>query len=235
MSRVFTITTCSEKKSDLWGEKTMAEEDKTELGRSHNLSIDYDNPDVEDIMRQIKEEIASCSVAAGPAAEEEPVPEPASPMPPPPEMEPLEFSRARRLLLKLMRPFAPLIKLLILPVHQDFLETVNRLDYTNRRLDFLFSRMELGMNNLSQELSLTGAAINQKADEAHRRLDKAFYNLGRTMEYTKLLHSLTHNLVVELSKLKIEEEDIKVKARILEKDFEFLRGKEKALEKQVMK
>ena len=55
------------------------------------------------------------------------------------------------------------------------------------------------------------------------------------MEYTKLLHSLSHNMVVELSKLKIEEEDIKVKARILDKDFEFLLSKERALEERVMK
>jgi hypothetical protein len=176
----------------------MAEEDKKELGGSHGIRIDYDSPDVEDIMGQIREGIASRPEAASPAAAVEPQPEPPSPVPPPPELEPLPLSGARRLLLRLMRPFAPLIKLLILPVHQDFLETVHRLDHTNRRLDFL-------------------------------------YNLGRTMEYTKLLHSLSHNMVVELSKLKIEEEDIKVKARILDKDFEFLRSKERALEERVMK
>ena len=213
----------------------MAEEDKKELGGSQGIRIDYDNPDVEDIMGQIREGIASRPEAASPAAVEEPQPEPPSPVPPPPELEPLPLSGARRLLLRLMRPFAPLIKLLILPVHQDFLETVHRLDHTNRRLDFLFSRMELELNRLGQELDRTGKAINRKADEAHQRLDRAFHNLGRTMEYTKLLHSLSHNMVVELSKLKIEEEDIKVKARILDKDFEFLRSKESALEERVMK
>lgn len=213
----------------------MAEEDKKELGGSHGIRIDYDNPDVEDIMGQIREGIASRPEAASPAAAVEPQPEPPSPVPPPPELEPLPLSGARRLLLRLMRPFAPLIKLLILPVHQDFLETVHRLDHTNRRLDFLFNRMELELNRLGQELDRTGEAINRKADEAHQRLDMAFHNLARTMEYTKLLHSLSHNMVVELSKLKIEEEDIKVKARILDKDFEFLRSKERALEERVMK
>jgi hypothetical protein len=213
----------------------MAEEDKKEQDGSHDIRIDYDDPDVEDIMRQIREGIASRPGAANPDAAAEPQTEPPSPLPPPPVLETLHLSGAKRLLLKLMRPFSPLIKLLILPVHQDFLETVHLLDHTNRRLDFLFSRMELELDRLGRELYSTGDAINRKADEAHQRLDKAFHNLGRTMEYTKLLHSLSHNMVVELSKLKIEEEDIKVKARILEKDFEFLRGKETALEDRVMK
>jgi predicted nucleic acid-binding Zn-ribbon protein len=42
-------------------------------------------------------------------------------------------------------------------------------------------------------------------------------------------------MVVELSKLKIEEEMLKSKARILEKDFEFLGKREKALEKEIDK
>jgi hypothetical protein len=55
------------------------------------------------------------------------------------------------------------------------------------------------------------------------------------MEYTKLLHSLSHNVVVEMSKLKIEEEGLKLKTRIMEKDFENLRSKEQALEHKVFK
>ena len=55
------------------------------------------------------------------------------------------------------------------------------------------------------------------------------------MEYTKLLHTLSHNIVVELSKLKIEEDRLKIETRIIEKDFEFLSKREKALEKEVFK
>ena len=66
-------------------------------------------------------------------------------------------------------------------------------------------------------------------------MDVAYDNLNRTMEYTKLLHSLSHNIVVELSKLKIEEETLKGKTRIMEKDFEFLGRREKALEKIIEK
>jgi hypothetical protein len=40
---------------------------------------------------------------------------------------------------------------------------------------------------------------------------------------------------VELTKLKVEEESLKLKSRILEKDFEFLGKRERALEDQVFK
>jgi len=71
--------------------------------------------------------------------------------------------------------------------------------------------------------------------ELNKRLDLAYDEIGRIKEYTKLLHSLSHNLVVEMTKLKVEEEALKVKARILEKDFEFLGERERALEDQVFK
>jgi hypothetical protein len=49
------------------------------------------------------------------------------------------------------------------------------------------------------------------------------------------VHHLSHNLVVELSKLKIEQEMLKTKVRIMEKDFEFLGKREKALETEIVK
>ena len=142
-----------------------------------------------------------------------------------------------------MRPLAPLIKLLILPVHHELRESVHRLDFTNQRLDFLNQKFEQTLDAVTQELYSSSDKLDQKIDgfndAANQRMDKAFDEMGRTLanakEYIKLLHSLSHNMVVELSKLKIEEEDIKVKARILEKDFEFLRNREKALEQQIVK
>ncbi|MEA2004868.1 MAG: hypothetical protein U9O50_01150, partial [Acidobacteriota bacterium] len=59
--------------------------------------------------------------------------------------------------------------------------------------------------------------------------------LEKAKEYTKLLHNLSHNIVVELTKLKIEQENLKLKVRIMGKDFEFLDKKEKQLEKNVFK
>ena len=138
-----------------------------------------------------------------------------------------------------MRPFAPLIKLLILPVQHEFMESVYRLDFTNKRLDHLNQKMELVLESLSGELYRSTDHLSTKIDDfndaQNSRLDLAFHDLGRAIEYTKLLHSLSHNLVVEMSKLKIEEEDMKVKARILEKDFYFLNKRERELEKQVFK
>jgi hypothetical protein len=55
------------------------------------------------------------------------------------------------------------------------------------------------------------------------------------MEYIKLLHNLSHNIVVELTKLSIEHDGLKTKVRILEKDLEFLGQREKTLEKHVVK
>ncbi len=52
-------------------------------------------------------------------------------------------------------------------------------------------------------------------------------------EYTQLIHNLSHNIVVELTKLKIEQENLKLKTRIMEKDFEFLGKREKTLESKV--
>jgi hypothetical protein len=95
------------------------------------------------------------------------------------------------------------------------------------------------LQSLSQELYKSSRELNLKVDgfndSVNQRLDKAFHDLGRTMEYTKLLHSLSHNVVVEMSKLKIEEEGLKLKTRIMEKDFENLRSKEQALEHKVFK
>jgi hypothetical protein len=66
------------------------------------------------------------------------------------------------------------------------------------------------------------------------RIDEEATRLGTTMETTKLLHNLSHNLVLELTKLRIETDALKSKARIMEKDFETLSRRERVLEKQVV-
>jgi hypothetical protein len=171
----------------------------------NDIKIDYDNINVADIMKQIQ---ADDVVFENSVPEESPSPEDnqASSEPslqiPEPEYLPMVSSKKKRILLKLMKPFSPLIKLLILPVHQELRQTVHRLDYTNKRLDSAVIR---------------------------------YGCLDITMEYVKLLHSLCHNIVVELTKLKIEEEGMRIKLRIIEKDFELLSRKEKALEKKVFK
>jgi hypothetical protein len=99
-----------------------------------------------------------------------------------------------------MTPFFPVIRLFALPLHEEIQAVVKHLDETNRRVDFLFGRLE---------------------------------DLDRSMEYIKLLHSLDHNLVVEVTKLRIELDGLRSRARLLEKDLEHLGRRERALEGRV--
>jgi len=167
----------------------------------NEIKIDYENIDVADIMAQIKRKIAS-QPKKDPEQEigKEELPVSSEPYSPePPEGYGIKL-KIKRILLKIMRPISPLIKLLILPVYE---EVKLNLDHTNRRID-----------NLTYQFG--------------SEMEKA-------KEYTKLLHNLSHNIVVEITKLKIEQENLKLKARIMEKDFEFLDKKEKQLEKNVFK
>ncbi len=151
------------------------------------ISIDYENIDVADIMSQIKRKISSQQKSSlqGEYFDRE------ESFLYPPEFEAAGEARSKiiNLLLRIMRPLTPLIKLLILPVYKELAE------------------------NLARTIERS----------------------QRTKEYTKLLHSLTHNIIVELTKLKIEEENLKVKTRIIEKDLELLQKREKALEEKVFK
>ena len=193
------------------------------------IKIDYDNVDVADLMAQIKSEIAR---RPKPTLQERLHEERSEQSPPPPSWGGEEAvaprSKIKRILLRIMKPFSPLIKLLVLPVHEELRQTIISLDRTNRRLDFLCATME-------EELRKLGVSIEGGLNEANKRVDQAFLELSKSNDYTKLLHNLSHNIVVELTKLKIEEEALKSKTRIMEKDFEFLRQREKALEKQVLK
>ncbi len=69
--------------------------------------------------------------------------------------------------------------------------------------------------------------------EVNVRLDEAVTKLGTTRETVKLLHNLSHNLVLELTKLKVEEEALKSKVRVLEKELETLGRRERSIEKKV--
>jgi len=194
------------------------------------IKIDYENIDVEEIMNQIKRKIASRPAQEIEQQEEETRNDYRETIPPPLTSPPGGLrSKIRRILLKLMRPFAPLIKLMILPVDEELRETVENLDYANRRLDELTERLHQEANRigrLESKIDLNHQLVNE-------RLELAFKDLGRAKEYTKLLHQLTHNLVVEMTKLKIEKDHLKIQSRILEKDLAFLNRREKEVEKKV--
>lgn len=182
------------------------------------IKIDYENIDVADIMEQIKRRIAKRpKKPLEEIGKEELRFTPPDHIPLEPEEATGIKSKIKRLLLKIMKPFSPLIKLCILPVYQEFREAFLILDQTNKRLEFL------------------AATFNEALSDINQRIDHASDDLGKTMEYTKLLHNLSHNIVVELSKLKIEAENLKLKTRIMEKDFEFLGKRERTLEKQIFR
>lgn len=204
---------------------------KENKDKGQEIKIDYDNIDVADIMDQIKKRIA-----AQPKKIREPLLEHADYGPfqdpwieiPPDEVR--TKSRIKNLLLKIMRPFSPLIKLAVLPVHHELTETIKKLDVTNRKVNYLREKLDHDLGQLGDSLN---AKIEDLDSAVNKRLDLAFDDIGRIKEYTRLLHSISHNIVVELTKLKIEEENHKIKSRILEKDFEFLEKRERALEAMI--
>jgi len=202
----------------------MTKKTKTPSRDERPIEFDYDHVDVASIMDQIKGKIAS---RERPLSGDAPPLGPAGPLPPAePVREPSGIKAGlKKILLKLMRPFAPLIKLLVFPIHQELRRTIVTLDQTNRRLDSLFAIVQ-------KELPELGEALNRRLDS---ELPPLREDIVRLKEYTKLLHNLSHGLVVEMTKLKIEEETLKNKVRIMEKDFEFLGKRERALEEEALK
>jgi hypothetical protein len=185
--------------------------------KNEDMKIDYENIEVEDIMEQIRKKIASQPRSSEP--EPSVLPEYHSPQGPSQPEGPLgKKAKIKKVMLKIFKPISPLIKFLVLPVHQELKDTIQNLHATNQRIDFLERRVEGDFSRIHQELQ----AMILRLEE-----------LSRVREYTQLLHNLSHNIVVELTKLKIEHENLKLKTRIMEKDFEFLGKREKALEGKV--
>ena len=188
--------------------------------RKDQIRIDYDNIDVDDIMSQIK---ALTEAGGGEGSSPETAEAGTRGEPPPPQHPDGEGggglkAKLKTIVLRMMKPFSPLIKFLVLPVHQEAREALRLLDQTNRQMEALFHQQQSSLKALQEEIH-----------SICLRLDR----IERAKDYIQLLHGLAHNLVVELTKLKIEEENLKINMRILEKDFDFLKKKEAALEEEV--
>lgn len=262
------------------------------------IRIDYDRLDVADIMAQIK--AGTADGPAVPPAGGAAGPPPIAPVPPPPSGL---KGRLKALFFKLMRPFAPLQKLVALPTHRELMATVEKLHQTNVRLEEMMVRIDAEFRRVNADIQRTegkvdvaGERIDLNRDHAasalqrmseelrgwtqqgladanirvdaerdrgdllwqrtedlfqgvekandlvgsvnrttNERVDGAYAEIQRSLEFVKLLHNLSHNIVVEMSKLKIEEEGLKLKTRVMEKDFEFLGRRERALEKELLK
>ena len=181
------------------------------------VEIDYDNIDVASIMDQVKKVAASRPPEPDREEPDSPAapsgyPPPAGGGPPagPPRSGPPGFKqKLKAKALKAMAPFFPVIRLFALPLHEELKALTRELDTTNRRLDTRFD----------------GLAMTA---------DDRFKDLDRAMEYIKLLHTLSHSLIVEVTKLRIELDGLKSKARILEKDMESADRRERALETRLL-
>jgi len=68
--------------------------------------------------------------------------------------------------------------------------------------------------------------------DLHMDMQKKVAIVLQSREYICLLHNALHNIIVEASKLKTEEEMLKTKMRILEDKIEFLENRQRALEKK---
>lgn len=181
--------------------------------------IDHDHIDVADIMDQVKKKAAERhpepEAPAGPAVPSPPPAASAEHPAPPPAVPPSFGWRGllKRTLRFLLRPYQSFL----IPIDERFRFRTNL--PVNIRID-----------GVATDLMKTRDALAEDLDRARWDL-KA--RLGTTREAVKLLHNLAHNLVVELTKLKVEEEALKSKVRVLEKELETLGKREKAIEKKV--
>jgi hypothetical protein len=216
----------------------MDEQAKHPVEKIGPVTIDYDKLDVTALMEQVTAAAARTRAAdariesSRPAASALPAGGPggaASPGPREPPGPTGIKGRIKRIALKLMRPFFPLIRFLGLPLHQDIRETQRSLSETDKRLDALDRLLRLQEIAFEDKLALAA----QRTDKTELRLDlleARIKDLDESMEYIRLLHNLGHNLVVELTKLRIELDTLKSKAGILEKDLDYLRARERSLE-----
>lgn len=76
--------------------------------------------------------------------------------------------------------------------------------------------------------------------ELHNTNKQDIHNLKQTIpitfqgkEYIKLLHNAINNMIVESSKLKIEEELLKTRIKVMEDKIAFLEERERAIEKKL--
>ena len=86
--------------------------------------------------------------------------------------------------------------------------------------------------NVNDLSNLTVGLHNQNKKDIHN-LKQLIPLILQSKEYIKLLHNTLNNMIVESSKLKIEEELLKTKIKVLEDKVEFLENRERAVEKKL--
>jgi hypothetical protein len=90
-------------------------------------------------------------------------------------------------------------------------------------------------------LRVLNMPVQEDLEEATRilhatnvRVDRMTPTLSRAVEYLRVMHVLNHNLVVELTKLRIEHDTLKNQVRLMEKELEFLTRRERAVERRLV-
>jgi hypothetical protein len=80
--------------------------------------------------------------------------------------------------------------------------------------------------------------FNENAHNIFKNTEEiAYYRhlVLQSKEYIKLLHNALNNLITEASKLKIDQELLKTKIKVLEDKMEFLENRERAIEKKIFR
>jgi hypothetical protein len=72
----------------------------------------------------------------------------------------------------------------------------------------------------------------ETVDSANRLIDITPV-VNHSREYIRLLHHVTNNAVVAITRMKVEQEMLKTRVRVLEEKMEFLENRERALEKRL--
>lgn len=93
-------------------------------------------------------------------------------------------------------------------------------------LRFMLRPFRTDLQNLIVELH------NTNSRDIHQ-LKTLIPVVQQSKEYVKLLHNTINNMIVEASKLKIEEELLKTKIKVLEDKASFLEERQRAIEKKL--
>lgn len=80
--------------------------------------------------------------------------------------------------------------------------------------------------------NLTAKLHNENKEDVHN-LKQMVPIILQSKEYIKLLHNTINNMIVEISKLKIDQDLLKTKIKVLEDKIEFIENRERAIEKKI--
>ena len=122
----------------------------------------------------------------------------------------IESGIGKKILGKIRKIFFPIIRFMTRPIYNELRNITVELHNENKKTS----------HSLSNEIN------------SIQKLLPTIYN---SREYIKLLHNTINNMIVESTKLKIEDELHKTRIKVLEDKLEFLENRQRALEKKVYK